>query len=120
MPLYTVQVILFYTMSALNEAQYEGTKIEADEGKAVVEGEEAAAVRMTLVRKGGYPEAVVYTFCATNFIINIMVIYYRLSKQRTVLRGMIADWAHALVELATIILNLSTTIMIIMESAGYQ
>lgn len=55
MPLYTGQVILFYAMSALNEAQYEGTKIEADEGKAVVEGEEAAAVRMTLVRKGGYP-----------------------------------------------------------------
>jgi hypothetical protein len=49
-----------------------------------------------------------------------MVIYYRLSKQRAVFRGMSANWTHALVELATIILNIATTIMIIMESAGFQ
>jgi len=33
---------------------------------------------------------------------------------------MIANWTRAFIELATIILNLSTTIMIIMESAGHQ
>jgi hypothetical protein len=75
---------------------------------------------MTLTRNGDKSELLVFTFCAINVIINLLAVAYRLSKQITAAQVDIANLSHALVELVTIILNLSTTVMIVMESAGYQ